>query len=148
MYLFHRYQIEATSKVVGGLNYSYSVKEDRQLKTAMIAPDAQWKALDALIQTVQPKALMLSKPLLAKIPPKAQGYYRSRESFGSKMGPVFDYYTAVETASEMSLSLLLNPERMNRLIVQSSLSKTQLQNMNLNYLLTTLTNNTFKTNSH
>ena len=125
MYLFHRYQIEATSKVVGGLNYSYSVKEDRQLKTAMIAPDAQWKALDALIQTVQPKALMLSKPLLAKIPPKAQGYYRSRESFGSKMGPVFDYYTAVETASEMSLSFLLHPHRANRLVMYHDLDARQ-----------------------
>jgi hypothetical protein len=60
-------------------------------------------------------------------------------------GVSFDPFSAVSTASEMSLSLLLNTERMNRLIVQSSLSKTPLQNMNLNYLLTTLTNNTFKT---
>jgi hypothetical protein len=27
IYLFHRYQIEAVSKVVGGLYYSYAVKE-------------------------------------------------------------------------------------------------------------------------
>ena len=44
MYLFHRYQIEAASKVVGGLDYSYSLKGDRQLKTAMIPPKAQWEA--------------------------------------------------------------------------------------------------------
>jgi hypothetical protein len=56
----------------------------------------------------------------------------------------FDPFSAVSTASEFSLSLLLNPERMNRLVVQSSLSKVSSQNMNLNYLLTTLTSNTFK----
>ena len=125
MYLFHRYQIEAASKVVGGLDYNYSIKGDLQLKTAMIAPDAQWEALGALIQTVQPKSLMLSKTLLAKIPPKAQGYDRSRESFGSKMGPVFDYYTAVETASEMSLSFLLHPHRANRLVMYHDLDAQQ-----------------------
>ena len=125
MYLFHRYQIEAASKIVGGLDYNYSIKGDGQLKTAMIAPNAQWKALEALIQTVQPKSLMLSKTLLAKIPPKAQGYYRGRESFGSKMGPVFDYYTAIETASEMSLSFLLHPHRANRLVMYHDLDAQQ-----------------------
>ena len=122
MYLFHRYQIEAASKVVGGLDYSYSLKGDNQLKTAMIPPKAQWEALEALIQTIQPKALMLSKTLLNKIPPKVPGYYRSRESFGSKMGPVFDYYTAIETASEMSLSFLLHPHRANRLVMYHDLN--------------------------
>ena len=122
MYLFHRYQIEAASKVVGGLDYSYSLKGDHQLKTAMIPPKAQWEALEALIQTIQPKALMLSKTLLNKIPPKVPGYYRSRESFGSKMGPVFDYYTAIETASEMSLSFLLHPHRANRLVMYHDLN--------------------------
>jgi hypothetical protein len=39
---------------------------------------------------------------------------------------------------------LLDPERMNRLIVQSSLSEVSSQNMNLNYLLNVLTSNTFK----
>jgi hypothetical protein len=29
IYLFHRYQIEAVSKVVGGLYYSYAVKRRR-----------------------------------------------------------------------------------------------------------------------
>jgi hypothetical protein len=60
-------------------------------------------------------------------------------------GVSFDPFSAVSTASEMSLSLLLSPERMNRLVVQSSLYNASSKNMNLSHLLTTLTSNTFKT---
>ena len=60
-------------------------------------------------------------------------YQRTRESFKSMTGVSFDPLSAVSTASEMTLSLLLNPERMNRLVIQSSLSNSGLQNMSLNY---------------
>ena len=125
MYLFHRYQIEAASKVIGGLDYTYSVKGDDQLKTALLDPSLQIDALQALINTLQPKALMLPKKLLIQIPPKAPGYNRGRESFISKTGPVFDYYSAVETAAEMSLTFLLNAERANRLVMYNDLDANQ-----------------------
>jgi hypothetical protein len=59
-------------------------------------------------------------------------------------GVSFDPLSAVSTASEMTLSLLLNVERMNRLVIQSSLNSDRLKNMTLDYLLSTLTNNTFQ----
>ena len=31
LYFFHRYQVEATSKMIGGLDYSYAVKGDNQI---------------------------------------------------------------------------------------------------------------------
>src|SRR5690606_11464366 len=48
MYFFHRYQVEATSKIIGGVNYRYALRGDGQLTTALVSPEEQTKALDAL----------------------------------------------------------------------------------------------------
>ena len=36
IYFLHRYQIEAASKIIGGLNYNYALRGDGQLITEMI----------------------------------------------------------------------------------------------------------------
>ena len=71
-------------------------------------------------------AIKLKSNKLKLFPPRAIGYSRTRESFKSKLGVAFDAFSAVETASEMSLILLLNPQRMSRLIAHKSLNKNQL----------------------
>ena len=145
LYFLHRYQTEAVVKLIAGLDYNYATRDDNQTLVNDVSFITQSKALASIIKTLEVKNLAIPKSKLELFPPRAYNYPRTRESFKSMTGVSFDPFSAVSTASEMSLSLLLNPERMNRLIVQSSLSKTPLQNMNLNYLLTTLTNNTFKT---
>ena len=74
-------------------------------------------------------------------PPRAFGYARSRESFKSKTGVGFDALGASATASDMSLGLLLHPERSNRLIQQKSLEKS---NLGLEEVLEELVKNTFE----
>jgi len=145
LYFLHRYQTEAVVKLIAGLDYNYATRDDNQTVVNDLSFSRQSKALASIIKTLEVNNLAIPKSKLELFPPRAYNYPRTRESFKSMTGVSFDPFSAVSTASEMSLSLLLNPERMNRLIVQSSLSKTPLQNMNLNYLLTTLTNNTFKT---
>ena len=145
LYFLHRYQTEAVVKLIAGLDYNYATRDDNQTVVNDVSFSRQSKALASIIKTLEVNNLAIPKSKLELFPPRAYNYPRTRESFKSMTGVSFDPFSAVSTASEMSLSLLLNPERMNRLIVQSSLSKTPLQNMNLNYLLTTLTNNTFKT---
>ncbi len=117
MYLFHRYQVEATCKVVGGINYTYSVKGDDQIKTEFIPADQQINALDAVINTMTPEALRLSEEVLSMIPPKAHGYSRGRETFTSRTGPVWDYYGAIETAVQFPMMFLLDVQRANRLVM-------------------------------
>ncbi|MDC1108849.1 zinc-dependent metalloprotease [Flavobacteriaceae bacterium] len=145
LYFLHRYQTEAVVKLIAGLDYNYATRDDNQTVVDDVSFSRQSKALASIIKTLEVKNLAIPKSKLELFPPRAYNYPRTRESFKSMTGVSFDPFSAVSTASEMSLSLLLNPERMNRLIVQSSLSKNPWQNMNLNYLLTTLTNNTFKT---
>lgn len=115
MYLFHRYQVDATSKVVGGFNYNYKVRGDELVATEMIPGSDQVMALDALIATIMPRALRLPESLLKKIPPVAQGFSKGRENFVSNAGPAFDYFAAAETASSLPIMFLLNAHRANRL---------------------------------
>jgi hypothetical protein len=125
MYLFHRYQVDATSKMLGGINYNYAVKNGNQKVMEYIPAAQQMNALEALLSSISPENLMLSEELLMKIPPKAHGYYRNRETFGSKTGPVWDYYTAVTTATQLTAGFLLNPHRANRLVMYGQLSSDQ-----------------------
>ena len=125
IYLFHRYQVDATSKTVGGINYSYAMKGDGQVVTEMIDPEEQKAAVDALLNTLDPAALELSPELLAKIPPKAHGFGRSRETFVSNTGPAFDYFAAAKTAASVPLFYLLNTARANRLLMYKSIEASQ-----------------------
>ena len=116
MYLLHRYQIEAAAKVVGGLEYNYALKGDGQVVTKMLSRDQQIKALNSLLNSIDPKNLSLPESLIELIPPRAFGYPRTRETFNSRTGLTFDYLAAAETATNLTLKMLLNPARASRLI--------------------------------
>ncbi len=81
IYLLHRYQVEAAAKIIGGLNYSYALRGDGQLVTAMLQSDHQLKSLDALLETMQPEFLTLNENLLKLIPPRASGRGKKARSF-------------------------------------------------------------------
>ncbi|BAV08449.1 protein of unknown function [Filimonas lacunae] len=116
VYLLHRYQVEAVAKSVGGLYFTHAVKNDGQVITRMVEPATQWKAFDALVNTVTPEALALPEKLISKIPPRPSGYPASIESFHGNTGPAFDPIAAAESAAATTLSYLLNEERAARLI--------------------------------
>ena len=126
LYFFHRYQTEAVSKLIGGLDYNYAVKSDKQTIVKRIDGKTERKALHVLLKTIDVNTIGIPKNLLNLFPPRALGYNRTRESFASKSGVAFDPFGAVATASEMSLSLLLHPERATRLIQHKSLDESQL----------------------
>jgi len=139
MYLLHRYQIEAASKVVGGLEYTYAMKGDGQTPTKMLSFKEQEEALQSLINSINPYNLTLPEPLLKLIPPRAYGYPRTRETFKSRTGLTFDPLMAAETATNMSLSMLLHHERASRLVVLKSRNSGQI---GLEYVLNKLIDNT------
>ena len=126
LYFFHRYQTEAVSKLIGGLDYNYAVKGGSQAIVKTIAAKTQKKALETILKTIRVSEIVIPKKILKLFPPRAIGYSRTRESFKSKNGVAFDPFGAVATASEMTLSLLLHPERASRLVLQKSLDNDQL----------------------
>jgi hypothetical protein len=115
IYFLHRYQVEAAAKVVGGYNYTYALRGDGQEITSFVDPMLQQEALQALLLTLQPSALALNEKLIELIPPKPIAYSRTRESMPSNTAMLFDPVAIASSASEMTLALLLNPERANRL---------------------------------
>jgi hypothetical protein len=116
MYFFHRYQTEATSKLIGGLNYRYALRGDGQPVTEMISPAQQQKALDALLKTVSPTTLMLPESILTNIPPRPLGYDRHREVIKIRTELTFDALAIAESASDLTFSLLFHPARAGRLV--------------------------------
>lgn len=116
IYLLHRYQVEAASKMVGGIYYTYAVKNDGQITTKFIPPAEQWKAFNALMSTIGPDALALPEKLIEKIPPRPDGYPRTRELFKARTGLTFDPMAAAESSAATTLTFMLQPERAARLV--------------------------------
>jgi hypothetical protein len=116
LYLMHRYQTEAAAKEIGGLDYRYALRGDGQEVAAIVSPADQRKALAAVLRTLSPTTLTLPEPLLRLLPPVAPGYPRTRESFASFTGLAFDPVAAAESAADLTLALLFDPQRAARLV--------------------------------
>ena len=140
MYLLHRYQIEAAAKVLGGLEYNYALKGDNQVITKMLTRNQQVKALKSLLNSIHPKNLSLPEKLIKLIPPRAFGYPRTRETFKSRTGLTFDYLAAAETATNLTLKMLFNPERASRLITLKARDKNK--QPGLTYVMNEIINKT------
>ena len=141
LYFYHRYQTEAVSKMIGGLDYTYTVKRDKKSKMQKINSKTQKEALTVLMKTIDVKTLAIPNSVLELFPPRVIGYPRSRESFKSNLGVAFDSYGAVSTASNMTFELILHPQRVNRVYMNKSMDSDQL---GLEELFETLNLNTFK----
>lgn len=141
IYFFHRYQAEASSKLIGGLNYRYALRGDGQPVTELIPAVNQMKALDALLQTVSPSALALPENLIKIIPPRPIGYQRSREVIRTRTDLTFDPIAAAESASDMVFSLVLHPARATRLVQQNAMNA---QQPSLESVIDKMVNSTFK----
>ena len=116
LFLFHRYQTEAAAKEIGGLDYRYSLRGDGQPGPTIVSPENQKKALAAVLRTLAPETLTLPEPLLALLTPLPPGLERTRESFPTHTGLTFDPIAAAESAADLTLQLLFNPQRASRLV--------------------------------
>jgi len=145
IYNFHRYQVEATAKLIAGVDYAYEVKNANEVKSdygskgepdennlsqtsdvegdqqriQAVSAAMQQQALTVLLSTLDANFLTLSEELISLIPPKAYGYNRTRESFRSQTGLTFDAVSAAQASAKHTLALLLNKERLARLQQQA-----------------------------
>lgn len=118
LYLAHRYQVEAVSKLIGGVNYSYATRGSELPRNEMIEDALQRDALEALLSTLKPGFLNLPENIIQLIPPQPIGYRRDRELFKVNTGLTFDPIAAAESSANNTIRLLLNPERLARLVEQ------------------------------
>lgn len=125
IYLLHRFQVEAASKIVAGVDYNYALANESLLNQPV---DATWQrqALQAVLKTLSSDYLTLPTQLLNKLPPKAYGFSPTRESFSSQNGFNIDPLSMAEASTRNTLRYLLNSARVNRLALQYATDDGQL----------------------
>lgn len=140
IYLFHRYQIEAATKIVGGMYYSYAMKGDGQTIMLAVSKEEQLNALNAIADCMEPKTLEISENIIKLIPPRPAGYDYTRELFKRRTGLSFDPLAAAEAAADIPLSFLFNTSRLNRLVEFQVINN----GLGIDDLIAVLTNRTWK----
>ena len=121
LYLHHRYQVIATTKMIGGVYYNYSVRTGNSASPdniyKIVPPLRQYSAINAVIATLDPVDLAIPEQILKLIPPMAFGTGSNRsELFPKRTQPIFDPIGAAEIAAGITISGLLEPNRASRLI--------------------------------
>ncbi|MGH6745337.1 uncharacterized protein DUF5117 [Novosphingobium sp. PhB55] len=121
IWLFHRYSIDATGKLVGGVNYEYAVVGDGRDTPRPVPAADQMAAMDALIATLSPRELtvpaalsmLLSSGTSARTDAEA-----APEVLRGAGSAVFDPLVAAQVGAQMTLDSLLAPARLTRLHIQ------------------------------
>jgi hypothetical protein len=116
IYLFLRYQLEGTVKLIGGLDYTYKIKGDNQPTPEIVDKRTQERALAEMLKAIDPEVLALPENVLELIPTRPPGMSSTRELFRGNTGPAMDALGIAQTAADVPLSLILHPVRANRLV--------------------------------
>lgn len=116
IYLYHRYQVEAAVKAIGGMEHHYAFAGDGQTPTRIVEGARQRRALELVLRSLDPEALALPERVLQLLPPQPMGYGWSSEEFEGASDPAFDPASAAEAAADIALGGLLEPRRCARLV--------------------------------
>jgi hypothetical protein len=121
LYLHHRYQLEAAAKSIGGLDYTYAVKENGavvpQPVRKIVAPERQLEAISAVVSTLDSAFLEIPQRVIDLIPPRAYGYEGgTAELFEHRTTPAFDPISAATSSADVTLGALLDARRAARLV--------------------------------
>ena len=116
IYFYHRYQVEAAARALGGVDYSYALRGDSHQDATVVAPEKQWEALDLLLTAISPEALDIPESVLADLLPRPFGVGYNRELFNSRTSPTFDPLGAATSGADLVLQFVLQPERMARIV--------------------------------
>jgi hypothetical protein len=120
IYLIHRFQLHAVGKLVGGEDFYYAMRGDGQPKSTPVGADRQRQAIAALLNTITPSSLRIPDHVLRLIPPRPPGNPKSRETFPSNTGKLFEPFGAAQSAASLTMEVLLEPSRAARLIAANA----------------------------
>jgi hypothetical protein len=125
LYLHHRYQVEAALKSLGGVFFTYAVREAAgpaagtvrpETVRRVVEPERQRQALRAALDTLEPAFLDVPQRIVDILPPPAPAYTSgTAERFERATAPMFDPIAAARAAATITLGALLHPARAARL---------------------------------
>ena len=116
-YLFHRLTMGAAVKAIGGMEFRYAVRGDLGEPTRLVDSMRQRRALELLLDCLEPKELEIPENVLVLLAPPAFGYRQTLDShdFTSKAAPAFDQLGIARALAMDVLSDILAPPRAARL---------------------------------
>ncbi|WP_267381932.1 MULTISPECIES: zinc-dependent metalloprotease [unclassified Sphingomonas] len=121
IWLFHRYEVIAVGKNIGGIDYRYAVAGDGSPPPAPASAADQNAALDALLETLSARELTVPGPLALALSSGVNG--RSDPQFDTEVfdtagASAFDPLVAADVAAQVTLDTLLAPSRLTRVYLQ------------------------------
>jgi hypothetical protein len=116
VYLHHRYAIEAATKAIGGMEYTFALRGDGQTPATILAPAKQREALRDLIATIQPKALAVPERIVKMIPPSPYGISGGWGFATTPAGIVYDPLAVARSLASNVADGILQPDRIERVI--------------------------------
>jgi len=120
-FMYHRYAIESTASMIGGIDYIYAIRGDGRTPLTWEPAADQRKALDAIAAALKPSELAVPKQVLEKIPPRPPGYGRHRELFPRTTGDAFDPLSPATTAADVTIGFVLELDRAARVVAQHAI---------------------------
>lgn len=121
VYFFHRYQIGAAAKWLGGLDYDYSIKQSGSVPVQYnVTGKKQAIALNTMLKTLSPTFLNAGTHIEKLLLPKAVESRRSRESLPADTGVSFDHLALASASAQHTIGLIFNEQRLSRIIQQSA----------------------------
>jgi Met-zincin/Domain of unknown function (DUF5117)/Domain of unknown function (DUF5118) len=125
MFMLHRFQVQAAAKMLGGAFYENALNGDSFRGFKPVAAADQRQSLRTMLATLQPSFLAVPKPVLDLISPRPFRYpANARETFKRRSGLAFDVLSPAEVSAQLTLSLILNPQRVTRLATHQVYDKT------------------------
>jgi hypothetical protein len=121
LYLHHRYQLEAATKSIGGIDYRYAVKEHGAIVPEpvrrIVPPERQRQALAAVLSTLEPSFLEVPQRIIDLIPPRGTGGREmpNTELFEHRTAPAFDPVSAAMASADITITALFDARRAARL---------------------------------
>ncbi|MDB5481250.1 MAG: zinc-dependent metalloprotease, subfamily 2 [Caulobacteraceae bacterium] len=124
IYLFHRYEVDAVAKSIGGVDFNYGLRGDGAPSARAVDGAAQRRALEALLATLDPAVLDLPDALIDQLSTGRDGAadvaYGVEVFGGETRTPVFDITAAAQAAADITLGNLLEPSRLERVSDQGA----------------------------
>jgi hypothetical protein len=116
VYLHHRYAIEAATKAIGGMEYTFALRGDGQTPATVLAPAKQRQALRELIATIQPKALAVPERIVKMIPPSPYGFSGGWGFATTPAGIVYDPLAVARSLASNVADGILESDRIERVV--------------------------------
>jgi len=116
VYLHHRFTLGAAIKIVGGMEYRYALRGDTQPATRIIPAAEQRRALEAVLDAIDPRELAVPERVLRLLAPRPFGYDTDTRGFSSAAAPAFDQVGIARTLAATVVGGLLDPARAARIV--------------------------------